>query len=136
MELLRAELLQEKAVRAGTVYPLRDVVLVRSPVLILTTKDDGAIIQIALNCQCEAFETLGAQQSEGMPVSRRGSDELALRHFPEVEASAEAVAGPSINGASASFKIRRHDCGFIVSFRGEATRKGKRPLDFISWRSK
>ena len=72
-------------------YSLREVVSVRSPVLILTTKDDGVIIQIALNCQCEAFETLGAQQSEGMPVSRQGGDELALRHFPEMEASAEAV---------------------------------------------
>ena len=106
----------EARVRAGTVYPLRDVVLVRSPVLILKTKDDGAIIQTALNCQCEAFETLGAQQSEGMPVSRRSGDELAPRRFPEVEA--EAVAGPPINGASASFISRRHDCGFISTFRG------------------
>ena len=72
-------------------YPLRDVVSVRSPVLILTTQDDGAIIQIALNCPCEAFETLGTLQSEGMPVSRRGGDELAPRRFLEVEASAEAV---------------------------------------------
>lgn len=71
-----------------------------------------------------------------MPVSRRGGDELALRRFPEVEASAEAVAGPPINGASASFISRRHDCGFIVNLPGEATREGKRPSDFISWRLK
>ena len=30
-----------------------------------------------LNCQCEAYETLGIQQSEDMPVSRSGGDELA-----------------------------------------------------------
>ena len=117
MGLLRAELLQENAVRASTVYPLRDVVSVRSPVLILTTKDDGGIILIALNCQCEAFETLGAQQSEGMPVSRRGSDELVLRRFPEVEVS--AVAGPSINGASASFKAAGMTAVSLSTFRGK-----------------
>ncbi len=128
MGLLRAELLQENAVRASTVYPLRDVVSVRSPVLILTTKDDGGIILIALNCQCEAFETLGAQQSEGMPVSRRGSDELVLRRFPEVEVS--AVAGPSINGASASFKSRRHDCGFIVNLPGVSDPGGQAAFRF------
>lgn len=44
-----------------------------------------------LNCQCEAFETLGAAKSEGMSVSRLGGDELAPRSVPEVDGSAEAV---------------------------------------------
>ena len=68
-----------------------------------------------LNCQCEVFETLSAFQSEGMPVCRRSCDELSLPRVTEVEASEEAVAGPPINDASASFKNCGDDCGFIVN---------------------
>ena len=59
-----------------------------------------------------------------MPVSRSGGDELLLRRFPEVEASAEAVAGPQINDASASFKNRGYNCGFTSTFRGNLPREG------------